>query len=245
MNHVLNDNKLMRQLDLSSQHQLLKQGDWIALSPDQHLNVATRQLGFAYFPTGGAIALIMQQRKDKQVALTMIGQEGMVGVAAALGVAQEPYHCVVLSAGNALQISVGDLYALKLKNQALCTVLDRYVAVIHAQFAQAIVCHSCHDLQQRMACLLLNLSDRVLALTATVARRPCARARPGEPPSAISLAPPRAAADPRTRALAATKTERVHGDEPALLLRTGLQRGRAALLAGAHSCYRCCSPRGG
>ncbi len=172
MNHVLNDNKLMRQLDLSSQHQLLKQGDWIALSPDQHLNVATRQLGFAYFPTGGAIALIMQQRKDKQVALTMIGQEGMVGVAAALGVAQEPYHCVVLSAGNALQISVGDLYALKLKNQALCTVLDRYVAVIHAQFAQAIVCHSCHDLQQRMACLLLNLSDRVLAkdFTMTQAR---------------------------------------------------------------------------
>lgn len=162
----------MRQLDLSSQHQLLKQGDWIALSPDQHLNVATRQLGFAYFPTGGAIALIMQQRKDKQVALTMIGQEGMVGVAAALGVAQEPYHCVVLSAGNALQISVGDLYALKLKNQALCTVLDRYVAVIHAQFAQAIVCHSCHDLQQRMACLLLNLSDRVLAkdFTMTQAR---------------------------------------------------------------------------
>lgn len=172
MNHVLNDNKLMRQLDLSSQHQLLKQGDWIALSPDQHLNVATRQLGFAYFPTGGAIALIMQQRKDKQVALTMIGQEGMVGVAAALGVAQEPYHCVVLSAGNALQISVGDLYALKLKNQALCTVLDRYVAVIHAQFAQAIVCHSRHDLQQRMACLLLNLSDRVLAkdFTMTQAR---------------------------------------------------------------------------
>lgn len=172
MTHALNCNRLISQLDTCSQDQLLKRSDWIAFIPDQVLTVASKGLEYAYFPVSGVVALMMQQQKDKPIALTLIGQEGMIGVAAALGVAQEPCSCLVLSAGNALRVSVSDLYALKLKNRQLCIILDRYVAVINARFAQAIVCHSRHELQQRMSCLLLGLSDRVLAkdFTMTQAR---------------------------------------------------------------------------
>jgi CRP-like cAMP-binding protein len=161
MKHALHHNQLVGQLDRHCHDQLLKHGDWVELLPSQQLNTPEVEIEYAYFPTAGVVALIMQQQNDKPIALALIGNEGMVGIAPALGVLYEPYAATVLSAGIALRISVRYLCALKAKNKSFCRALDTYVAIINAQFAQAAVCHGLHDLQQRLACLLLNYSDRV------------------------------------------------------------------------------------
>ncbi|WP_024930846.1 Crp/Fnr family transcriptional regulator [Methylophilus sp. OH31] len=161
MKHALHHNRLIGQTDRHCHDQLLKHGDWVELLPSQQLNRPEVPIEYAYFPTGSVIALVMQQQNDKPIALALIGNEGMIGIAPALGVHFEPYTATVLSSGAALRISVRHLYTLKTKNKSFSQVLDAYIAVINAQFAQAAICHGLHDLQQRLACLLLTHSDRI------------------------------------------------------------------------------------
>lgn len=161
MPHPSIRNQLIASLKRHSHHQLLKHGEVVELTSGQALNQPGEPLAYAYFPTEGVIALIMQQPNEKPIALTLVGAEGMVSIASVLGVNIVPYTSQVLTSCSALRIPVRHLYDLKLKNTDLCKVLDRYVAVMHAQFAQAIVCHSLHHVQQRMASLLLRYSERL------------------------------------------------------------------------------------
>lgn len=161
MKPSLHRNLLVGQLGRHCHHQLLKHGDWVELVLGQQLNTPEIEVEHAFFPACGVIALIMQQPPDKPLALALIGQEGMLGIAPALGVRFVPYAATVLSAGMALRISIRHLLALKASNKGFCIAIDHYIAVLSAQFAQAIVCNGLHDLQQRLARLLLTYSDRL------------------------------------------------------------------------------------
>jgi len=163
MKHTLQHNQLVGSLDKDCHDRLLKHGEWVKLIPGQQLITPEESLEYAYFPVGGVVALIMQQANDKPIALTLVGREGMVGLVAALGVQLEPYAANVLSPGFALRVSAKHVYTLKAKHKHFCRALDAYIAGIHARFAQAAVCYGQHDLQQRLAWLLLTYSQRVSA----------------------------------------------------------------------------------
>lgn len=163
MKHASFNNQIVALLERHSHHQLIKHIDFVELITGQQLNMPGQLEEYAYFPGGGVIALVMQQPSEKAIALTLVGLEGMVSIASVLGTNIVPYALRVLLPCRAMRISVEHLYALKLKNTDFSMIVDRYVAVMHTQFAQGIVCHSQHNVQQRMASLLLTYSDRVPA----------------------------------------------------------------------------------
>ena len=163
MKHLLLHNQLLAMLKRQSHHQLEKHIDWVDFVSGQQLNLPGQKLDYAYFPEGGVIALVMQPPLEKQIALVLVGVEGMVSLASTFGINIAPYALTVLQPCSAARLSVERLYDIKLKNTDFSMVLDRYAAVMHTQFAQAIVCHSLHNLKQRMASLLLTYSDRVSA----------------------------------------------------------------------------------
>lgn len=161
MEHTLAGNSLTSQLDGHCQHELVKYGVWVELSLGQQLNAPDIAIEYIYFPTCGIIALILQHALDKPLAIALIGNEGMLGIAPVFGVQSIPYSAIVLAQGTALRISTQHLHAIKLTNKSLGLCLDRYIAVLNAQYAQAIVCNGLHNLQQRLARLLLTCSDRL------------------------------------------------------------------------------------
>lgn len=168
MERTLSWNRLIRQLDRRSQNQLVKYGVWVELALGQQLNTPGIAIEHIYFPTCGIISLILQHALDKPLAIALIGNEGMLGIAPALGVQFVPYSAMVLVKGTALRISAEHLCALKLSNKNFGASLDRYIAVMTTQFAQAAVCNRLHDVQQRLARLLLTYSDRLHASTLTI-----------------------------------------------------------------------------
>lgn len=161
MKPTLHRNTLVGQLGRHCHHQLLKHGDWVELMLGQQLSAPGIEMEHVFFPIGGVIALIMQQQMDKPLALALVGYEGMLGIAPALGVRFVPYIATVLSSGTALRISIRHLSVLRASNKGFCMAIDHYIAVLTTQFAQAIVCNGLHDLQQRLARLLLTYSDRL------------------------------------------------------------------------------------
>ena len=165
MERTLTWNRLTSQLDGRCQSELVKYGVWVELVLGQQLNTPGIAIEYIYFTTCGMIALILQHALDKPLAIALIGNEGMLGIAPALGVQFVPYSAMVLAQGTALRISAQHLYSLKLTDKDFSSCLDRYIAVVNGQHMQAAVCNGLHNVQQRLARLLLSCSDRLQSST--------------------------------------------------------------------------------
>lgn len=161
MEHPLCNNLLINHLHQQSHDVLLNACEWVSLDTNAILKATSYVTGDAYFPCGAIIVLQMHQPPMKSLALGLIGEEGVFGVASILGVEEFTYEAIVQTEGWALKIPNVALHKLMLSNPNLNTLLVNYIGVIHAQMAQSVVCHHFHFLPQRLARLLLMLQDRL------------------------------------------------------------------------------------
>jgi CRP-like cAMP-binding protein len=120
-----------------------------------------QELEFAYFPNGGLISLLIATEDGKTVQAGMAGNNGVVGVPLAVGLALSPLRYVVQIAGDGFRYKA-NLFQnrLKLTPQFQMT-LSRYAVVQGMEVAQTAACNRLHELGQRLARWLLMASDRV------------------------------------------------------------------------------------
>lgn len=155
------NNRLIALLDENNRQRLLKACLWVTLPAQQKLMEPGQRIQYAYFPTGGVIALMLYPPQNKPLALCLIGDEGLLDVPVLLGIRRSLCVARMQTAGTAWRIQASALYALKCAYPTLAVHLNHYIAVRHAQLTQAVLCHSFHTLQQRLARLLLMLADRL------------------------------------------------------------------------------------
>lgn len=125
------------------------------------LHEPTQPLEFAYFPNQGLISLLVATEDGKTVEAGMVGNEGLAGVASAVGLGLSPLRYVVQVPGDGFRVAVralGD--ALKSAPQ-FQMALSRYAVIQGMQVAQTAACNRLHDVEQRMSRWLLMAADRV------------------------------------------------------------------------------------
>lgn len=113
-----------------------------------------------YFPTQGFISLVAEIDGKPGLEVGIIGPEGMLGSQLALGVAAAPLKALVQGAGTAWCMTAKAFKAELASNAALRGVLNRYVYVIMAQYAESAVCLRFHSIGERLARWLLMSHDR-------------------------------------------------------------------------------------
>ena len=161
MEHPHCSNKLINHLDRKVHDALLKECQWVSLNSASSLKALTYADGYAYFPSGAIIMLLMHQPPIKSLTVGLVGEEGVFGAASILNVEALAYEAVVQSEGWALKISNIALHQLMLTYPHLNQLLLAYMAVLHAQLAQSVVCHHFHLLPQPLACLLVSLQEKL------------------------------------------------------------------------------------
>lgn len=114
-----------------------------------------------YFPNSGLISLLVATSDGKAVEAGMVGNEGVVGVAAAVGLTLSPLRHVVQIAGEGFRIKVGVLQNLLKSCPQLQMALNRYGVVHGMQVAQTAACNRLHEIGERLARWLLMAADRV------------------------------------------------------------------------------------
>jgi CRP-like cAMP-binding protein len=124
------------------------------------LHEPTQKLEFAYFPNGGSISLLVATEDGKTVEAGMVGNEGMTGVAAAVGLTISPLRQVVQIPGNGFRVKVSALQSRLGSTPQLQMALSRYAVVQGMQVAQTAACNRLHDAGQRLARWLLMAADR-------------------------------------------------------------------------------------
>lgn len=126
------------------------------------LSLPGKPTRYVYFPTQGFISLVADIWGEPGLEVGIVGHEGMLGAQLALGVANAPLHALVQGAGTALRLSAKAFKIELASNVALQSVLNRYLYVLMAQFAEAAVCLRFHTIGQRLARWLLMSHDRSL-----------------------------------------------------------------------------------
>jgi CRP-like cAMP-binding protein len=117
-------------------------------------------VSYAYFPDEAVISLLATLESGRSVEVTLIGNEGLVGITAALGEDEAINTAVVQIPGGCWKIKTSVLRSELQRCTVLRTQLLSYTTSLLAQVSQTAACNRVHLLEQRLARWLLMVCDR-------------------------------------------------------------------------------------
>jgi CRP-like cAMP-binding protein len=114
-----------------------------------------------YFPEAGLVCTFAVMDDGRSVALAAIGREGFLGVPGFLGARNAPLRAVVLTGGTAFKLRRDDFRRLLPATPQFAAALRGYSSRYLAEVTALGACQALHSVQQRVACWLLLLRDRI------------------------------------------------------------------------------------
>ena len=149
-----------------------------ALSPDErervfpHLRLVAMPLGkvlyesgdeleYVYFPTDSIVSLLYVLESGASAEISVVGNEGLIGIALFMGGGTTPSRAIVQSAGHAYRLAGQRLKDEFHRNGGLQLLLLRYTQALITQMAQTAVCNRHHSVDQQLCRWLLLSLDRL------------------------------------------------------------------------------------
>ncbi|WP_298441669.1 Crp/Fnr family transcriptional regulator [uncultured Ferrimonas sp.] len=114
-----------------------------------------------YFPTDAIISLLNVMEDGSSAEISVVGNEGLVGISLFMGGGSTPSRALVQSAGSALQLSARRLKDEFDRHGDLLLLLLRYTQSLITQMAQTAVCNRHHSIDQQLCRWLLLSLDRL------------------------------------------------------------------------------------
>lgn len=115
----------------------------------------------AYFPINCLVSLLTTVKGHRALEVGLVGHEGMVGIALALGIDVSPARALVQASGTAMRMEAARFRNEFLQSIALQQAVYRYTHALMAQISQIAACNQFHSLEERLARWLLMTRDRV------------------------------------------------------------------------------------
>ena len=114
-----------------------------------------------YFPNDSLVSLLTIVDRHLALEVGMVGREGMVGVAFALGIVTSPVRAMVQGAGSAMRLKATRFRSEFGRSEILRRQVLLYTHALMAQVAQTAACNRFHVVEARLARWLLMTRDRV------------------------------------------------------------------------------------
>ena len=114
-----------------------------------------------YFPTNSLVSLLYVMENGSSAEISVVGNEGLVGVALFMGGLSTPSRALVQSAGHAYRMPGQRLKDEFNRHADLMLLLLRYTQALITQMAQTAVCNRHHSIDQQLCRWLLLSLDRL------------------------------------------------------------------------------------
>jgi hypothetical protein len=111
--------------------------------------------------TQGCFPWLSSHRMEGQSKRGIVGREGIVGLASAVGLSRNPLREVVQIAGDGFKMGIAALQNAMSSMPRLQISLSRYAVLHGLQVSQTAACNRLHGAPQRLARWLLMTQDRV------------------------------------------------------------------------------------
>jgi CRP-like cAMP-binding protein len=154
------DNHLLAALPPEEYARLAPSLEVVRLPAGRVLCEVGGSIRYLYFLKGGMASLLSITEDGHSMEVGMIGNEGVVGLPAVLGIDSAPYRVVVQLSGNALRIRADVLRAEFRRGGRLHGLLLRYMHTLLTQISQSAACNRYHTMQARLCRWLLISRDR-------------------------------------------------------------------------------------
>lgn len=154
-------NRLLAALPPDEYQRLLPQLELVPLTLGQVVYAPGEAPEYVYFPVDSVIALLYGLDDGGGAEISLVGNEGMAGVAMSFGGASTLTHALVQAPGRAYRLH-GQALRHELNGDGeLQRVLFGYSRALLAQMAQTASCNLHHPLHQRLCRWLLLTLDRL------------------------------------------------------------------------------------
>lgn len=118
-------------------------------------------LRHVYFPADSIVSLLYVMENGASAEISVVGNEGMIGVALFMGGESTPSRAIVQSAGYAWRLPGQRLKDEFSRNGEMMLLLLRYTQALITQMAQTAVCNRHHSIDQQLCRWLLLSLDRL------------------------------------------------------------------------------------
>jgi CRP-like cAMP-binding protein len=118
-------------------------------------------LRHVYFPTDAIVSLLYVMEDGASAEISVVGNEGLIGVALFMGGDTTPSRAIVQSAGTAFRLPGQRLKDEFLLQSELLVLMLRYTQALITQMAQTAVCNRHHSVDQQLCRWLLLSLDRL------------------------------------------------------------------------------------
>lgn len=118
-------------------------------------------LRHVYFPTDSIVSLLYVMENGASAEISVVGNEGLVGVAVFMGGESTPSRAIVQSAGHAYRLR-GQRFKDEFNRHGdMLHLMLRYTQALITQMAQTAVCNRHHSIDQQLCRWLLLSLDRL------------------------------------------------------------------------------------
>ena len=118
-------------------------------------------LGHVYFPTDSIVSLLYVLEDGASAEISVVGNEGLIGIALFMGGETTPSRAIVQSAGHAYRLIRRQLEEAFHRHGEMQLLLLRYTQALITQMAQTAVCNRHHSVDQQLCRWLLLSLDRL------------------------------------------------------------------------------------
>jgi CRP-like cAMP-binding protein len=125
---------------------------------------------YVYFPTDSIVSLLYVLANGASAEISVVGNEGMIGVALFMGGETTLSRAIVQNAGHAYRLLARQLKDEFHRDGGMQLLLLRYTQALITQMAQTAVCNRHHSVDQQLCRWLLLSLDRLSSNQLTMTR---------------------------------------------------------------------------
>jgi len=114
-----------------------------------------------YFPTDSIVSLLYVMENGASAEISVVGNEGIVGIALFMGGESTPSRAIVQSAGSAYRLPGQRMKDEFFRHGEMQNLMLRYTQALITQMAQTAVCNRHHTIDQQLCRWLLLSLDRL------------------------------------------------------------------------------------
>jgi CRP-like cAMP-binding protein len=154
-------NRLLDCVPAEEVEYLRRAGEVVSLRQAQEVCREDGPLSHVYFPISGIYATVVALEDGRLIEACTVGNEGIIGISAVLGLTVSPKTAMTPVPGDCLRVSVATLRSALKPGSALDRILRRYAVFALRNAYQTIACNTAHSANQRICRWLLASQDRV------------------------------------------------------------------------------------
>ena len=161
LDHPVQSNQLLVGLTAEEQARLVPHLQLVPMPLGKVLYEPGDQLRHVYFPIDSIVSLLYVLENGASAEISIVGNEGLIGIALFMGGETTPSRAIVQSAGTAYRLPAQLLKDEFHRSGPMQLQLLRYTQALITQMAQTAVCNRHHSVDQQLCRWLLLSLDRL------------------------------------------------------------------------------------